>query len=183
MTDENGAKIETTEYMPFGSLRSHWGTNTSDYRFTDQELDAENGLYNYNARLYDPVMSRFISPDTIIPDQYNPQALNRYAYCLNNPLKYTDPSGHIIWADPNVEHEMRGRGKGFNFSQLIALDPYYTFVLKPMIGEHSYMHYIDQQAKENTKKLDDFLSAFENIDFICEKSANCYGYQQVVKDE
>jgi len=39
-------------------------------------------------------MGRFIAPDTIVPDPYNPQSLNRYAYCLNNPLIYTDPSGN-----------------------------------------------------------------------------------------
>ncbi len=39
-------------------------------------------------------MSRFIAPDTIVPDPYNPQSLNRYTYCLNNPLTYIDPSGH-----------------------------------------------------------------------------------------
>lgn len=62
--------------------------------FTDQELDSETGLYNYDARLYDPSIGMFISPDGIVPDMYNPQSLNRYAYCLNNPLKYIDPSGH-----------------------------------------------------------------------------------------
>jgi hypothetical protein len=41
-------------------------------------------------------MGRFISPDTIIPDPANPQSLNKYSYCLNNPLKYTDPSGHVV---------------------------------------------------------------------------------------
>jgi hypothetical protein len=40
------------------------------------------------------VLARFISADTIVPDPANPQALNRYAYVLNNPLRYTDPSGH-----------------------------------------------------------------------------------------
>jgi RHS repeat-associated protein len=54
-------------------------------------------LYNYNARLYDPVVGRFITPDTIVSDPYNPQSLNRYAYCLNNPLIYTDPTGHYFW--------------------------------------------------------------------------------------
>ena len=62
--------------------------------YTDQELDSENGLYNYNARLYDPFIGRFISPDIIVPQPYNPQSLNRYSYCLNNPLIYNDPSGH-----------------------------------------------------------------------------------------
>ncbi|NLA74509.1 MAG: hypothetical protein GX846_03385 [Deltaproteobacteria bacterium] len=55
-----------------------------------QELDKEYELYNYNTRLYDPVMSRFISPDTIVPQPFNPQSLNWYTYCLNNPLIYTD---------------------------------------------------------------------------------------------
>jgi hypothetical protein len=45
------------------------------------------------ARYYDPTIGRFISPDTIVPAPANPQSLNRYSYCLNNPLKYVDPSG------------------------------------------------------------------------------------------
>jgi hypothetical protein len=44
--------------------------------------------------MYDPIIGRFISPDSIVPDLYNPQSLNRYSYCLNNPLRYTDPTGH-----------------------------------------------------------------------------------------
>jgi hypothetical protein len=51
-------------------------------------------LYNYDARLYDPVVGRFISADSVVPNVYDPQSLNRYAYCVNNPLIYTDPSGH-----------------------------------------------------------------------------------------
>jgi len=57
-------------------------------------LDDNTGLYYYNARYYDPEIGRFISPDTIVPNPANPQSLNRYSYCLNNPLKYIDPSGH-----------------------------------------------------------------------------------------
>ncbi len=57
-------------------------------------MDAETGLYNYDARLYDPVIGRFTSADTIVPRPYNPQSLNRYSYCRNNPLIYVDPTGH-----------------------------------------------------------------------------------------
>ncbi|MGQ0600108.1 MAG: RHS repeat-associated core domain-containing protein [Anaerolineales bacterium] len=39
-------------------------------------------------------MGRFVSADTLVPGAGNPQALNRYAFVLNNPVKYTDPSGH-----------------------------------------------------------------------------------------
>ncbi len=48
------------------------------------------------ARRYDPVLGRFIQPDTIVPDPGDPQALNRYSYVGNNPVRYTDPSGHCV---------------------------------------------------------------------------------------
>jgi RHS repeat-associated protein len=98
VTDETGAVVEEIGYLPFGStlFRNTYNGSTwaSAYRFTGQEFDPEYHLYNYNARLYDPIMSRFITPDTIIPNPYNPQSMNRYSYCLNNPLNYIDPSGH-----------------------------------------------------------------------------------------
>ena len=47
------------------------------------------------ARWYDQELGRFISADTIVPEPGNPQALNRYSYVYNSPLKYTDPTGHI----------------------------------------------------------------------------------------
>ena len=46
-----------------------------------------------NARLYDPVLHRFLQPDNYVQDPYNTQNYNRYGYVMNNPLKYTDPSG------------------------------------------------------------------------------------------
>ena len=97
MTDSSGiGAYGTSNYMPFGSMRSTTGSSGSSYKFTDQELDSESGLYNYNARLYDPEIGRFISADPIVPDPFNPQSLNRYSYVLNNPLIYTDPSGYLI---------------------------------------------------------------------------------------
>jgi len=51
-------------------------------------------LYFYDARSYDPSLGRFIQADTLVPSPANPQSLNRYAYTLNNPLRYTDPTGH-----------------------------------------------------------------------------------------
>ncbi|THB77448.1 MAG: hypothetical protein D3926_15310, partial [Desulfobacteraceae bacterium] len=92
--------IDSGEYFPYGLDReSNALLQHSLYKFTDQEQDEGTGLYNYDARLYDPNLGQFIMADTLLPDVYDPQSLNRYAYCLNNPVKYTDPSGHAHWED------------------------------------------------------------------------------------
>ncbi|MBR5706917.1 MAG: VCBS repeat-containing protein [Bacteroidaceae bacterium] len=71
---------------------------TFDRGFSGHEhlLDAF-GLINMNGRMYDPNLGRFLSPDNYIQSPYNPQNYNRYSYCLNNPLKYSDPSGDLFW--------------------------------------------------------------------------------------
>jgi RHS repeat-associated protein len=96
-TNSSGVSTSTIKYFPFGATRSTSGTLPTDKEFTGQRLDST-GLYYYGARYYDPMIGRFISPDTIVPDPTNPQALNRYSYVLNNPLKYTDPTGHGWWS-------------------------------------------------------------------------------------
>lgn len=58
-----GEKIESADYIPFGQERNHSGQRVTHYKYTDQELDPETGLYNYKARLYDPFVTNFLSPD------------------------------------------------------------------------------------------------------------------------
>lgn len=64
--------------------------------YTGHEYLKEFGLVNMNARLYDPALGRFLSPDPYINSLENTQAFNRYLYAMNNPLRYTDPSGEWI---------------------------------------------------------------------------------------
>ena len=80
-------------YFPYGQVRYSSGTLPTTYNYTGQRLDGT-GLLFYGARYYDPLIGRFTQPDTIVPQPGNPQSLNRYAYVLNNPLRYTDPTGH-----------------------------------------------------------------------------------------
>jgi RHS repeat-associated protein len=54
------------------------------------------GLIYMNARYYIDSIGRFASADTIVPDPANPQSYNRYAYSLNNPVRYLDPTGHVV---------------------------------------------------------------------------------------
>ena len=95
MTDETGSKVSQTEYQPYGKVSEQTGDDVTPYKFTGKELDTT-GLYYYGARYYDPEIGRFITPDSIVQSPYDPQTLNRYTYCRNNPLKYVDPSGHFF---------------------------------------------------------------------------------------
>ena len=101
ITDSHGAVLQRIAYSPFGT-RQVTASNDPDYQawtdrgFTGHEHLDGLGLIHMNARLYDPEIGRFLSPDTYIQAPYNSQNYNRYSYVLNNPLKYTDPSGHFF---------------------------------------------------------------------------------------
>jgi len=99
VTDEAGAQVQLLEYTPYGTTSRNEGSYDTNYRFTGKELDQGTGLYFYGARYYDPEIGRFITPDSIVQAPYDPQSLNRYTYCRNNPVKYTDPTGHIFGID------------------------------------------------------------------------------------
>ena len=88
----SGSLVEETTYYPYGDIRS--GGTKSKYLYTGQEKDTDTGLNYYGARYYNSHIRRFTQPDLTLPDPYDPQQLNRYAYVRNNPLKYVDPSGN-----------------------------------------------------------------------------------------
>ncbi len=94
-------------------------------------FDAATGLYNYNARLYNPSLGRFISADTIVPDPSNPQALNRYSYVINNPIMYTDPSGHDFWK--HLMHEASRPQNAFIIQNLNLITGTY-FLMQSQTG-------------------------------------------------
>lgn len=87
--------------ISFGEARpsnSNLGTAPmlTDKLFTGQRLMADLGIYHYGARFCSPRLGRFLSADTIAPGYANPQNLNRYSYVGNNPLRYTDSTGHGV---------------------------------------------------------------------------------------
>lgn len=63
------------------------------YKFTGKERDTESGNDYFGARYYASTMGRFMSPDPFGGHLEYPQSLNKYAYVMNNPLRYTDPTG------------------------------------------------------------------------------------------
>ena len=110
-TDTTGAKVSEMSYReasrrdkPWGEMRFTTANATLPTRYTftgqysyvsDDATDLGNagfGLMFYNARWYDPAVGRFVSADTIVPGGV--QGLDRYSYTVNNPVRFTDPSGH-----------------------------------------------------------------------------------------
>ena len=89
VTSENGVTTEEIMYKPFGEQLNE---TEERYTYNQKELD-ETGFYYYGARYYDPVTGRFLTRDPLTGKKESPQSLNRYVYCLNNPLTYIDPAG------------------------------------------------------------------------------------------
>lgn len=69
----------------------------ADRGFTAHEHLPWFNLVNMNGRLYDPLVGRFLNVDPYVQMPDNTQNYNRYSYCLNNPLKFTDPDGEFFW--------------------------------------------------------------------------------------
>ncbi len=111
VASENGEITEEIQYEPFGEQ-----INAAEERYTynGKERD-ETGLYYYGARYYDPTVGRFISRDPLIGEKESPQTLNRYVYCLNNPLTYTDPAGTKGVRAQDIVEEI--------FARLQSVDP------------------------------------------------------------
>ena len=104
ITNQLGQTVETYSFDAWGNRRqaSDWTIkDVSETRlftrgFTGHEhLDAFETI-NMNGRLYDPTIARFLSPDPYVASNTFTQDYNRYSYCRNNPLLYTDPSGESL---------------------------------------------------------------------------------------
>lgn len=113
VTDSAGNVLQRLSYDPWGTLRDP--VTLVPFApcdepelllvrgYTGHEHLPWFGLVNMNARLYDPAMGRFLNPDPFVQDPTSTQSFNRYSYCLNNPLRYTDPTGEISYytSDPD----------------------------------------------------------------------------------
>lgn len=107
ITDSYGQVISRRDFMPFGEsvFRGGYGSDSVRQKFTGYERDYETNLDYAKARMYGSGVGRFTSPDPTLASTKRavPQSWNRYAYALNNPSKYVDPSG-MIWGFINLRN-------------------------------------------------------------------------------
>lgn len=130
ITNETGNIVQELSYDAWGNLRSPethevYAIGEAPVLFlgrgyTGHEHLTEFGLINMNARLYDPMLGRFISPDPYVQASLFSQGYNRYSYCLNNPLSHTDLSGKFFietWFTAITDGIINVATHGFNVSQ------------------------------------------------------------------
>lgn len=89
--DSLGSKISHYEYQAFGESM----TKPDGFGFTGYQTDPVSGLYFAQARYYDPAMGRFVSDDWIKGFTFQPETLNEYVYCINDPNDYVDEDGEL----------------------------------------------------------------------------------------
>ncbi|NTX11735.1 hypothetical protein HUA76_13120 [Myxococcus sp. CA056] len=122
VTDAAGTVLEQRKYQPFGAqgraddptLAPATTASGVSLGFSSHEWDDEAGLVNMKGRLYDPRVGRFLTPDPVVQAPFSSQALNRYSYVLNNPLRYVDPTGFsgedalssVMWTAPVADGEV-----------------------------------------------------------------------------
>lgn len=106
ITNASGNEVQRLNFDAWGRRRdaSNWSNYVNlptfkfDRGFTGHEHLDMFGLINMNARLYDPLLGRFLSPDPIVQAPEFTQSFNGYTYALNNPLAYTDPNGEFFFS-------------------------------------------------------------------------------------
>jgi RHS repeat-associated protein len=91
----------------------------ADRGFTGHEFLKWFNVYNMNGRLYDPLVGRFMNVDPYVQVATNSQNYNRYSYCLNNPLRFTDPSEYRMAAADeywNLDKDITNQDRFYGFS-------------------------------------------------------------------
>ena len=127
----NGTVIERYAYDPWGIRRNPANWTQQDMRtafifnrgYTLHEHLPEFNLINMNGRVYDPLTAQFFSPDPYLQAPGDWVNYNRYAYCLNNPFKYVDPSGEIFYINFGIGWSKQG-GLSFSFGVGIGFKNY-----------------------------------------------------------
>lgn len=97
--DESGTVQNQYDYDIWGNPVLTIETTQNSIRYTGEFYDEETGLYYLRARYYDPYLGRFTTEDSYWGEDGNPLSLNLYTYCENDPIQFTDPTGHSIFSD------------------------------------------------------------------------------------
>ena len=142
-----GTTIQSYWYTPFGEQQH---TKTSGFTYNAEAYDAATGMLNLRARQYEPAMNRFGQKDILKGEMISPLSLNRYGYCVNNPIMLMDPSGMSLVELYSVIHD-------FNPKKV------FDNVLKDKKTNYSEVRKNDGVRKNVIKSINDALQTVYNI--------------------
>ncbi len=91
----------------------------------------------------------FITPDSMVPDMFDPQSLNRYAYCRNNPLIYVDPSGHYREGAQDPWHYTSENGNLAHGVIMDWVDTNYSFKMNEILTNRNEFDFIFDKGLNN----------------------------------
>lgn len=169
VSDEYGTTVADQNYDAWGKERDpgSWDYYPAGfiapkpdwlYRgYTGHEMLPEYGLVNMNGRIYDPANGRMLRPDNYVQENFNTQSYNRYSYCLNNPLKYVDPSGN--------QFESTG---GFSFSSNIMNSYTYGGMYNGIPYNFSYNSYSFYATKQFQSVVDNGFYVLTYMNYVSE---------------
>ena len=94
LTDKDGKVTKSYRYDAFGVEKNIDENDTNAFRYCGEYFDKETATVYLRARNYNPSIGRFTQRDSFAGKLDDPLSLNLYTYCANNPVYYSDPSGH-----------------------------------------------------------------------------------------
>ncbi|RDX33513.1 RHS repeat-associated core domain-containing protein [Arcobacter sp. HD9-500m-PIT-SAG02] len=129
ITNAKGKIVLKQQYTPFGKVILQEETenkiNKENIRgYTGHKHLYDLGLIDMGGRMYNPSIGKFLSGDPFIQDSINSQNYNRYTYVMNNPLKYTDPTGYLY--DSGIED---GRFTGGQGDDALVMSDFHSTVV------------------------------------------------------
>lgn len=116
---ESGELTNSYTYDPYGSLTSDTPDGVNYYGYNGESTNTNTGYQYLRARYYNPVNGNFTAEDTYPGEADYPLTMNYYAYALNNPVNYDDPSGNMVPAPPAIGGGGRTKKSG-STSKLIT---------------------------------------------------------------
>ena len=95
---ENANLTNSYQYDPYGNLTSGTADGVNYYGYNGESTNVKTGLQYLRARYYNAENGTFTTEDSDLGTTENPLTRNRYDYATNNPLNYSDPTGHSLWS-------------------------------------------------------------------------------------
>lgn len=131
-TNIQGDVTRRVHYKPFGQAMLAGAPTPNGvprFGFTGQRFESAVALYDYDARWYDPELGRFLAPDDLIAEPFNPQNANRFSYVDNDPLNRIDPTGrrpldfkfNVFAGTQTTEGQFVTVGLSFDFDAPVAV--------------------------------------------------------------